>query len=123
MLKNLSGVKFFSKINLRKSLIVLQFTLSLFFIITALIIHKQSGLLINSEYGFAKENIINIKLKDANAEQYLIEIKKRTDVIQASASSHIPATLTNRNWHSYPKLARVVAVFYSSGPSARRRNR
>jgi putative ABC transport system permease protein len=92
VLKNISGIKLFSKLTLRKSLIVLQFTLSLFFIITTLIISKQTGLLINSEYGFTKENIINIKLQDAKAEQYINEIKKRTDVIQASACSHIPVT-------------------------------
>lgn len=92
VLKNFSGIKLFSRLTLRKSLIVAQFTISLFFIITAIIISKQSGLLINAEYGFTKENIINIKLQDAKAEQYLNEITQRTDVIQASACSHIPVT-------------------------------
>lgn len=92
VLKNFSGIKLFSRLTLRKSLIVAQFTISLFFIITAIIISKQSGLLINSEYGFTKENIINIKLQDAKADQYLNEIAQRTDVIQASACSHIPVT-------------------------------
>ncbi|MCK5469722.1 MAG: FtsX-like permease family protein, partial [Cyclobacteriaceae bacterium] len=92
VLKGFSGIKLFSKLTLRKSLIILQFSLSLFFIITAIIISKQSGLLINSEYGFTKDNIINIKLQDAKADQYLNEIAKRADVIQASACSHIPVT-------------------------------
>ncbi|MFC2124607.1 ABC transporter permease [Bacteroidota bacterium] len=92
VLKKMSGIKLFSKLTLRKSLVVLQFTVSLFFIITAIIITKQSGLLVNSEYGFTKENIVNIKLQDADADQFLNEITKRIDVIQASACSHIPAT-------------------------------
>lgn len=92
VLKNFRGIKLFSKLTLRKSLIVAQFTFSLFFIITAIIISKQSGLLINTEYGFTKENIINIKLQDAKADQYLNEIMKRSDVVQASACSHIPVT-------------------------------
>ena len=96
VLKNLSGRKLFTRLTLRKSLIVIQFTFSLFFIITAIAIHKQSALLINSDYGFTKENIINIKLKDVPADQFLTEVRKRSDVIQASASSHIPATRTSR---------------------------
>jgi len=92
VLKNFAGIKLFSRINLRKSLIVLQFTLSLFFIITAIVINRQSNLLINSDYGFSKENIVNIRLQDADADQYLSEVSKRTNVFGYSASSHIPAT-------------------------------
>ena len=92
VLKNFSGIKLFSKITLRKSLIVVQFSISLFFIITAIIITRQSNLLINADYGFAQENIINIKLQDAKADHYINAISRRTDVLEVSASSHIPAT-------------------------------
>jgi len=92
VLKNFSDTKLFSKVALRKSLIVFQFTISLFFIITAIVIIRQSGYLINSDYGFTKENIVNIRLQEADVDQYLNVISNRTDVIQASASSHIPAT-------------------------------
>lgn len=95
VLKNFSGIKLFSRITLRKSLIVVQFAISLFFIITAIIISMQSNLLVTSDYGFTKENIINIKLQDANAAQYLNDLSTRTDVVQLSASSHVPATGQN----------------------------
>ena len=35
-------------------------------------------------------------MKDVPANQFLTEVRKRSDVIQASASSHIPATRTSR---------------------------
>jgi putative ABC transport system permease protein len=92
VLKNFSAIKLFSRLTLRKSLIVLQFTLSLFFIITAIVINRQSKLLINSDYGFSKENIVNIKLQDADVDYYINEVSNLTDVVQFSACSHIPAT-------------------------------
>jgi putative ABC transport system permease protein len=95
VLKNISEIKIFSRITLRRSLVVLQFTISLLFIITAIVVHKQIFLYNNYDYGFNKENIINIKLQDVEAEQYINEIKRRADVIQVSASSHIPATGQN----------------------------
>ena len=95
VLKKLSNVKLFSRITLRKSLIVAQFSISLFFIITVIIISKQSDIFIKSEYGFNSDNIINIPLKDAKAELFLNEVLKRNDVIQASVSSHIPASGRN----------------------------
>lgn len=95
VLKNLSNVKLFSKLTLRKSLIVVQFTISLFFIITVIIISKQSDVFVKKEYGFKSEHIINIPLKDAKEELFLNEILKRNDVIQASVSSHLPASGRN----------------------------
>lgn len=95
VLKNLTNVKLFSKLTLRKSLIVVQFAISLFFIITVIVISKQSDEFIKKEYGFNSEHIINIPLKDAKAELFLNEIMKRNDVIQASATSHLPASGRN----------------------------
>ena len=95
VLKKISEIRIFSRITLRKALVVLQFTISLLFIITAIIVHKQIFLYNNYDYGFIKENIINIRLQDADAEKYINEIRNRTDVIQVSSSSHIPATGQN----------------------------
>lgn len=95
VLKKISEIRIFSRITLRRSLVVLQFTISLLFIISAIIVHKQIFLYNNYDYGFIKENIINIRLQDAEAEQYMNEIRNRADVIQVSASSHIPATGQN----------------------------
>ena len=101
VLKNFSGIKLFTRLTLRKSLIVMQFVISLFFIITAIVISMQSSFLINTDYGFARKNIVNIKLQDAKAEQFLHAISSRTDVIKAAATSHIPAT-----GQSYPLAVR-----------------
>lgn len=101
VLKNISGIQLFSRLTLRKSLIVAQFAISLFFIITALVISKQSNYLTNADYGFNKENILNIRLQDAQADQYINSISNRADVIMASAASHVPST-----GQSYPLRVR-----------------
>jgi putative ABC transport system permease protein len=104
VLKNLSNLKLFSKLTLRKSLIVVQFSISLFFIITVITISKQSDIFIKTEYGFNSEHIINIPLKDAKAELFLNEILKRNDVIQASATSHLPASGRNHGTRIQRKI-------------------
>lgn len=94
-LKDLSGKREFSWMTVRKSLIVVQFVISLFFIITAITISKQSNRYIQGSYGFQSENIINIRLQDADGELFLNEINSRSDVIAASLSSHLPVSGKN----------------------------
>ena len=94
-LKDLSGKKAFSRMSVRKSLIVVQFAISLFFMITALTISKQSSRFVQGTYGFSTENIINIPLHDADGELFLNEINSRGDVVAASLSSHLPVSGKN----------------------------
>jgi putative ABC transport system permease protein len=62
VLRELSSIKVFKKVTLRKALIVAQFSISLFFIITTTLIYYQLNFIVKAEYGFNKDNIINIPL-------------------------------------------------------------
>ena len=60
VLGGLSNVKLFSKTGLRKALIVAQFTLSLIFIISTTLVYQQLDYMLGANYGFNKENILNV---------------------------------------------------------------
>lgn len=60
VLKDYTKVKLFSIVSFRKVLIVLQFTISLAFIISSTIIYQQYRYAMSYDLGFETENILNI---------------------------------------------------------------
>jgi putative ABC transport system permease protein len=92
VLRELSSVKVFKKLTLRKTLIVAQFSISLFFIITTTLIYYQLHFLMKAEYGFSKENIINIPLHGNEYRLLAHAIKDYSGILGVSGSSIVPAT-------------------------------
>lgn len=60
--------------SMRKILIVTQFALSLIFIVSTLLLYKQSIHLSKTDYGFNHENIINVKIDKINYDSFRNEI-------------------------------------------------
>lgn len=94
-LKELSGVKLLSKTGLRKALIVTQFGLSLFFIITVLTINGQKQLMLNADYGMVTENIVNIRLNGSSVANLKNELLSHSEISSVAAASFAPATGTS----------------------------
>ena len=94
VLNSLSGIKLFSKIGMRKALLVLQFTMSLIFIISTSLVYKQLNYMVNADYGFNKENIINVPLNDTNHELLKSELSKFSTIENIALASHVPAAGT-----------------------------
>ena len=92
VLQESTGIKVFRRISLRKALIVVQFMISLFFIITTTLIYFQLRYLANAEYGFDKENIINIPLHGNDYTTYANTITGHTGIVNVSGSSVVLAT-------------------------------
>ncbi len=92
-LRNSSASGKLSKVSIRKGLIVVQFALSLVFILGVSIIVKQYRYALNFDHGFQKENILDVQLKDVNEKVFRSEIGKLSDVQSISMSSSIPG-----NW-------------------------
>ncbi len=90
---NKKGVFIFKKPLLGKALTVIQLVLSLFFIITSTLLYLQLKHFAHAEYGFGKENIINVNLRGNEYEQFANEFSSWSDVKQISASSIMPATM------------------------------
>jgi putative ABC transport system permease protein len=92
VLRELSSVKVFKKVTLRKILIIAQFAISLFFIITTTLIYYQLNFLVSAEYGFNKENIINIPLHGNEYRVIAHAIKDHSGIQGVSGSSVVLAT-------------------------------
>ena len=87
------GVFIYKKPTLGKTLIAIQLTLSLFFIITTTLLFFQVKQFANAQYGFDKENIINIPLRGNDYIQFANEFSKWSGIRNISGSSNLPATL------------------------------
>lgn len=94
VLKDLSGIRLFSKMGIRKTLIVAQFSLSLIFIISVTLVFNQLQLMLSANFGFTTEDIINVRLNDADFEQYKTELGKSTAIQNISGATHIPGAGT-----------------------------
>ncbi|HEY0742837.1 MAG TPA: ABC transporter permease [Chryseosolibacter sp.] len=92
VLKSLTTVKLFSRMGLRKFLLVSQFTISLVFILTVIVMYNQLQLFINTDYGFTMEKNIRVKLNNTSAQALKTELLKFPNVKNAAAASHVPAS-------------------------------
>jgi putative ABC transport system permease protein len=94
VLKNLSNVRLFSRMGMRKALLIAQFTLSLFFIVTVIVIYKQLNLFTNQHHGFNLRSNIMVKLNGTSAQNLKNELQKYGNITSVTATSHVPAAGT-----------------------------
>lgn len=95
VLKNLTNVKLFSRMGLRKALLVSQFTLSLFFILSVLVLNRQVNVFLQRDHGFNMDRNVAIKLNQTSAELLKTELLKYANITHVAASSHLPAAGTS----------------------------
>ncbi len=94
--KSLAGIKFFKRLTIRKVLLVVQFSVSLVFIISTALIYFQTNHVLNFNYGFDKENVVNIKLfKAENYSRYVHAISANKNISAVAACAFLPATGTD----------------------------
>jgi len=91
VLKGITNVKFFSRLTLRKILLVSQFVFSMVFIISILLIFKQMNFMLNVDLGFDSEVVYDLNLQGKDFNKVKDEYSKLPEVIDITASSHIPA--------------------------------
>ena len=108
---------------LRNSLVIVQFAVSIGFIIATLIIASQMSYIRNTNLGLDKEHVIIVPLRDENVlkkiEHLKNELSENPAIIGASASSFFPGEHTwNQNYwregmseNEYPMI-RWMAVDY-----------
>ncbi len=92
VLKDVSSTRLFSKVNLRKVLIVVQFTLSLAFIISASIAFRQFKYALNYDLGFDTENVLNVNLAGNDPELTKAIFEQIPEITDISMSSHLLST-------------------------------
>lgn len=91
VLKSLNNLKVFSRVGLRKVLLATQFTLSLFFILSVIVMHNQLKVFMTQDHGFAIENNMMIRLNNTDPTLLKTELMKYSNVESVSAASHVPA--------------------------------
>lgn len=90
--KRLSRAKGLTGERLRKVLTVTQLSVSLFFMIMVALLYQQLQFMIQVDYGFDKEHVVNVDLKGQSYERFRQEIVGHPTVRGVSAMSLIPAT-------------------------------
>lgn len=91
VLKSFYPVKIFSSMGLRKTLLVTQFTVSLVFIITVIVMYNQLELFLESDYGFKMKNNLMVRLNNTSAEKLKNELLTFANIENVAGTSHIPA--------------------------------
>lgn len=97
-LMNTGQLKLLKGLNLRRALIILQFALSMMFIIGATISYRQYQYSLNFDLGFNTKNILNIPLKGNDSGLLKNELEQLSEITQISKSKIIPST-GNRSIH------------------------
>ncbi len=114
-LKNSASVKLFRSINLRKALIVFQYSISIIFITSTLIMLKQYSYFLAYDLGFSTENILNIKMQGNKSDVLKKELAEISEVKAIAKSTMLPGV--GNYWSiplSYPPQADSAIVFYNT---------
>ncbi|MEO9483645.1 MAG: ABC transporter permease [Ekhidna sp.] len=90
--RDASSVKLMKGLNLRRVLIVLQFTMSIFLIIGSTIAYRQYKFALNFDMGFTTENVLNVSLQNNDSKILMTEMEKLPEVSKISRSGMIPNT-------------------------------
>ena len=88
-LRGLTRIRGFSGLTLRKAFLVVQFTLSLFFIILTTLFYRQVTYMLNADYGFDKEHVVSVRLQDVPYERFHNEAVRQAGVLDVSGASRI----------------------------------
>lgn len=89
VLKNISTVKLFRHVHFRKALVVFQYSLSIFLIVSVGMGFSQYQYSIAFDLGLATENIYNIELQQNNADVVMHEMSQLPEVKQISKAMYV----------------------------------
>ncbi|MBK5278327.1 MAG: ABC transporter permease [Bacteroidia bacterium] len=92
VLKDAGNLKIYSKLTFRKVLMVVQFTLSIVFVIVVMVIYRQIDFMVSTDYGINDKNILNVRLQGTEFQQLANELAKVPGVLQVGGISHALGT-------------------------------
>ena len=91
VLKSINNIRLFSRMGIRKVLLVAQFTLSLFFILSVIIMNNQLKLFTTKDHGFNMHKNIAVKLNNTAPQLLKNELQKYGNIESIAVASHLPA--------------------------------
>jgi|WetSurSiteA1Bulk_404760.scaffolds.fasta_scaffold02584_2 putative ABC transport system permease protein len=90
VLKGVLNIKLFSRITLRKVLLVTQFAFSMIFIITILLLFRQMNYMVNAKMGFDREQVFMLRLQRQDISRIKDVYSRLPEISYISATSHRP---------------------------------
>lgn len=99
-----------SGMRLRKGLTIFQFALSFCFIVSLVVFSRQYRSLLNFDFGFQRENIVDVELKNVNPEILKTEFSKIPAVQSVSLSSGTLGLFAPATWAILPESGDSVEV-------------
>jgi putative ABC transport system permease protein len=84
---NIRGLK---KVTFRKILLVAQYTFSIIFLISIILLYRQMNFMLNSELGFDRDVVYDIRLNGQQFSKVKDQFSQLPEVVSISAGSHIP---------------------------------
>jgi putative ABC transport system permease protein len=94
-----------SGINLQKSLVVMQYGVSIILVIGSMVIYRQLQFIQNKELGYDKEHVITIDSRDnsvnKNFDVIHNELLQNPQIIAVTKSGHLPTNI--RGWFTFRK--------------------
>ncbi|NBP67691.1 MAG: FtsX-like permease family protein [Cytophagia bacterium] len=97
-LKSKVSSRALSGMRIRKGLTIFQFALSFCFILSLIVFGRQYRTLLNFDFGFQKENIVNVDLQEVKPEILKTEFEKLSAVQSVSLSSGSPGLSNESAW-------------------------
>ncbi|MCB0607702.1 MAG: ABC transporter permease [Lewinella sp.] len=88
ILQKLENIRIFRRVGLRKALLGFQFVLSLVFVSVVTIMVRQTDYAVTKDYGFDRENILNVSLQGQPFERVSQALGRVPGVVRISAISH-----------------------------------
>jgi putative ABC transport system permease protein len=95
VLKGFTNVKLFSRMGLRKTLLVSQFTFSLIFILSVIVVFNQLQLFLKADHGFSMDKKAIVYADGSTIQSLKTELLTHANIESVSAASHIPAAGTS----------------------------
>jgi putative ABC transport system permease protein len=88
VLKDVQNLKVYSRLTFRKILMVVQFTLTVIFVIVVSVVYHQIDFMVSSDYGIEQKNNLNLHLKAVPFEKIANEIRSIPGVDRVGGVSH-----------------------------------
>lgn len=88
VLKDVQNLRVYSRLTFRKMLMVVQFTLTVIFVIVVSVVYQQIDYMVSSDYGIQQENNLNLSLKGVPFEKIASEIENIPGVVRVGGVSH-----------------------------------
>jgi putative ABC transport system permease protein len=88
--KTSSNIKLLKRVTFRKILLVAQYSFSIIFIISIILLYRQMSFMLNSELGFDRDLVYNIRLNGQKFSKVKDQFSQLPEVVSISAGSHVP---------------------------------